>query len=278
MGTTASAERRDPSAPRRPLRTTVDIMSGDERDAWQADAIDASVRGMSMRASVLPEVGETLGMKLKPDASSSIAARAEVVWAADKGTHAGTFGVRFTELSPAAEQSLQRMLDGGRRDEAPRVAPPPADARVKLFIQGMDAPLRARVRRSDEGEVVVGSDLSFLKLGDKVDVDGAGSKVNGTIVKVDVEVDAKTRVPRLVLSIDLGGRKRPTDIATAETMLAESPRASDPELPAVKPVAVREHARPVKTAALAEPVVAAAARYGWWIGGLGIVVGYAITH
>jgi FtsH-binding integral membrane protein len=28
----------------------------------------------------------------------------------------------------------------------------------------------------------------------------------------------------------------------------------------------------------AEPVVAAAARYGWWIGGLGIVVGYAITH
>jgi hypothetical protein len=28
----------------------------------------------------------------------------------------------------------------------------------------------------------------------------------------------------------------------------------------------------------AEPVVAAAARYGWWVGGLGIVVGYAITH
>ncbi len=27
-----------------------------------------------------------------------------------------------------------------------------------------------------------------------------------------------------------------------------------------------------------EPVVAASARYGWWIGGAGILVGYAITH
>lgn len=27
-----------------------------------------------------------------------------------------------------------------------------------------------------------------------------------------------------------------------------------------------------------EPVVAASARYGWWIGGVGILVGYAITH
>ncbi len=28
----------------------------------------------------------------------------------------------------------------------------------------------------------------------------------------------------------------------------------------------------------AEPVVAASARYGWWVGALGIVVGYAVTH
>jgi len=242
MGTTASADRRDPSAPRRTIKTTVDLTPGDERDTWQADAIDVSPRGMSMRAPVLPEVGETLGVRLHPEGAAPVTAQAEVVWAADQGRHAGTFGVRFTEVSPQAERSLRRMLDA--KDDVMVAAPPPADARVKLFIHGMDAPLRAKVRTSDPSEVVVGSELSFLKLGDKVDVDGAGAKVTGSIVKVDVEVDPKTRVPRLVLSIDLGGRRKP-DLGTAPTVLAESPRASEPDLPALKPAA-----KPVKTAVL----------------------------
>lgn len=246
MGTTASADRRDPSAPRRTIKTTVDLTPGDERDSWQADAVEVSPHGMSMRSSVLPEVGEALGVRFKPEGTASVAAQAEVVWASDQGTHAGTFGVRFTEVSPQAERSLRRMLDA-KDDvmvrEGDRPAPPPADARVKLFIHGMDAPLRAKVRASDASEVIVGSELSFLKLGDKVDVDGGGAKVTGAIVKVDVEVDPKTRVPRLVLTIDLGG-KRKIDLGTAPTVLAESPRASElPELPPLKPVA-----KPIKTA------------------------------
>jgi len=245
MGTTASADRRDPSTPRRTIKTTVDLTPGDERDSWQADAIDVSSHGMSMRASVLPEVGEALAVRFKPDGLASVSAQAEVVWASDQGSHAGSFGVRFTEVSAQAERSLRRMLDA-KDDvmvrEGDRPMPPPADARVKLFIHGMDAPLRAKVRTSDSGEVIVGSELSFLKLGDKVDVDGAGAKVTGAIVKVDVEVDAKTRVPRLVLTIDLGGKRKP-DLGTAPTVLAESPRASEPELPTVKPVV-----KPTKTA------------------------------
>jgi hypothetical protein len=252
MGTTVSADRRDPSAPRRTIKTTVDLTPGDERDTWQADSIDLSLRGMAMRASVLPEVGESLGVRFHPEGGVPVSARAEVVWASDQGRHAGTFGVRFTELSPQVERSLRRMLDAKDDVMIDRSAPPPTDARVKLFIHGMDAPLRARVRTSNPSELVVGSELSFLKLGDKVDVDHAGTKVAGTIVKVDVEVDAKTRVPRLILSIDLGARRKP-DLGTAPTVLAESPRGTEPDLPA--------HAspkQPVQTAVLRADEVPAA--------------------
>jgi PilZ domain len=248
MGTTANADRRDPTAPRRAIRATVDLTPGDERDVWQADAIDLSLGGMSMRASMLPEIGEQLALAFKPEGNSTLAARGEVVWALDKGPNAGAFGVRFTDVTPAVEQSLRRMLDTKDDVITPEIKLPAEDSRVKLFIHGMDAPLRARVRATAQGELIVGSDLSFLKLGDKVDVDGGGTKVTGVIDSVDVEVDAKTRVPRLVLSIDLGGKKKKAELGTAPTVLAASPRVSEPEV-ATRPVA-RESAKPAKTAVL----------------------------
>ena len=252
MGTTANADRRDPTAPRRAIRATVDLTPDNDREVWQADAIDLSLGGMSMRGSTLPEIGEQLALAFKPEGNSTVAARGEVVWALEKGPNAGAFGVRFTDVPPTVEQSLRRMLDQKDDVIAPEVRLPSPDARVKLFIHGMDAPLRARVRSAATGEMVVGSDLSFLKLGDKVDVDsGNGAKVTGVIDSVDVEVDAKTRVPRLVLSIDLGGKKKTrAEIGTAPTVLAASPRASEPELPAARASVAREPAKPVKTAHL----------------------------
>ncbi len=253
MGTTANADRRDPTAPRRAIRATVDLTPDNDREVWQADAIDLSLGGMSMRGSTLPEIGEQLALAFKPEGDSTVAARGEVVWALEKGPNAGAFGVRFTDVPPTVEQSLRRMLDQKDDVIAPEVRLPSPDARVKLFIHGMDAPLRARVRSAATGEMIVGSDLSFLKLGDKVDVDGGnGSKVTGVIDSVDVEVDAKTRVPRLVLSIDLGGKKKKTraEIGTAPTVLAASPRPSEPELPTARASVAREPAKPVKTAHL----------------------------
>ncbi len=249
MGTTAQADRRDPTAPRRAIRATVDLSSSDDREAWQAESIDLSLGGMSLRATMLPEIGEQLSLAFKPAGTSTLATRGEVVWALDKGPNAGAFGVRFTDVSPAVEQSLRRMLDQKDDVLGVDVKLPAEDSRVKLFIHGMDAPLRARVRTATQGEVIVGSDLSFLKLGDKVDVDsGGGAKVTGVIDSVDVEVDSRTRVPRLVLSIDLGGKKKKAEIGHAPTVLAASPRASQVEAPAA-PVAARE---PVKTELLDE--------------------------
>jgi hypothetical protein len=218
---------------------------------WQADAVDVSTGGMAMRAAVLPAVGEELGVAFKHgDIDGTLRAHTEVVWARDKGSRAGSFGVRFVNLSQSAQRALRGMLDA-QDDvmvaEAPTPKLPTPESRVKLFIHGMDAPLRARVRSSAQGEVVVGSDLSFLKLGDKVDIDSAGDKVTGVIDEVDVEVDAKTRVPRLVLTIDIGGRKKtsPGDLAHAPTMLAESPRNAEPELPKTV-VPSREQTQPMK--------------------------------
>ncbi len=244
--TSSSADRRDPGAPRRAIRATVDLTPDDEGENWQADAIDLSMTGMAMRGNVLPEVGEQLSLMFMQDGSSSVAARGEVVWALDKGPNAGAFGVRFTDVPAAAEQSLRRMLDLKDDVMVADVKLPPDDARVKLFIHGMDAPLRARVRSTSQGEIVVGSDLSFLKLGDKVDVDGAGTKVTGVIEGVQVEVDAKTRVPRLVLSIDLGGKKKKVELGNAPTMFAETPRVSEPEIAPLKPARVAPAREPAK--------------------------------
>ncbi len=240
MGT--HAERRDQNASRKSIRATVDLTPGDDaRESWQADAIDLSMGGMSMRANVLPEVGERLSLMFRHEGTHTIAARGEVVWALDKGPHAGAFGVRFTDVPPAAEQSLRRMLDEKDDVMVSDVKLPPEDARVKLFIQGMDAPLRARVRTTGQGEMVVGSDLSFLKLGDKVDVDGGASKVSGVIDRVDVEVDPKTRVPRLVLSIDLGGKKK-VDVEAPTVLLEHAGQA--PVDVSVKPRVSRASVRP----------------------------------
>jgi hypothetical protein len=249
MATQANQEKRDSNEPRKTIRTTVDVTPDDERDAWQADSVEMSLGGMSLRANVLPEVGELLGMRFKGEPNATVSTRAEVVWAEDKGPRAGAFGVRFIDLPSGAQKSLQRMLANAVvEDVQTGVTLPQPDARVKLLIQGMDAPLRARVRTADEGEMVVGSDLSFLKLGDKVDIDGSGSKLSGVIDEVDVEVDPKTRIPRLVLTIDLGTRKKRKEFGVAPTVLAESPRFSDTESQAATAKATREPVRPVKTA------------------------------
>jgi hypothetical protein len=249
MATQANQEKRDSNEPRKTIRTTVDVTPDDERDAWQADSVEMSLGGMSLRATVLPEVGELLGMRFKGEPNATVSTRAEVVWAEDKGPRAGAFGVRFIDLPAGAQKSLQRMLANAVvEDVQTGLTLPPPDARVKLLIQGMDAPLRARVRSADDGEMVVGSDLSFLKLGDKVDIDGSGSKLSGVIDEVDVEVDPKTRIPRLVLTIDLGTRKKRKEFGVAPTVLADSPHTTNTDAQTARTKAAREPVRPVKTA------------------------------
>ena len=245
MATTAAAERRDPTAPRRPFRAAVDLADVVDQEIWQADARDLSVSGMSVRSAMLPEVGEELACRFRLEGGEQVESRAEVVWAREGGARDGAFGVRFTALDPNVKDVLLKGMPPAPTPAAspaptPAASPAPTPAaspaptggvhensKVRVVIPGMEAPLRARVRTRVQDALIVGSDLTFLKIGERVSVDGGSEKVNGSITAVDIEVDNRSGVPRLILTIDGEGG-------------AAAPSVPTPVTPAVEPEAPRD--------------------------------------
>jgi hypothetical protein len=254
MATTAAAERRDPSAPRRPFRAAVDLADVVDQEIWQADARDLSVSGMSVRSAMLPEVGEELACRFRLEGGEQVESRAEVVWAREGGARDGAFGVRFTALDPNVKDVLMKAAPTPAASPAPTPAASPAptpaaspaptggvheNSKVRVIIPGMEAPLRARVRTRVQDALIVGSDLTFLKIGERVAVDGGTEKVNGSITAVDIEVDNRSGVPRLILTID--GEGSPA-----------APAVPTPVAPAAEPEASRDTRVDAKDAPRAE--------------------------
>jgi hypothetical protein len=120
------------------------------------------------------------------------------------------------------------------------------NARVKLHIEGLASPMKARVRDSDPKTASVGSSLEFLKLGRPVQVEDvdAGDRREGIVDGVKVEVDPKTSIPQLVVSLRFDGGM-PAAAAAKSTKVAQD-EAPDTvvaarEKPVEKPV---EKAKP----------------------------------
>ncbi|MDO9015465.1 MAG: PilZ domain-containing protein [Deltaproteobacteria bacterium] len=260
MGSIANADRRDPIALRRPFHATIGLGALDASDAINADAIDLSVSGMSVRTDMLPDVGVQMEFRFMLEDGKPIDARGEVVWTHDEGSRAGAFGVKFLAMPGDARASLRRSLEPVSKSPAAV-----GDSKVRLHLESMDAPFRAKLRERQPGSVVVGHELSFLKLGGKVTVEGAKDNEPGVISAVDVEIDPVTQNPRLILTIDLDNGAsaralRVTSVAKAPVTAAliDAARVSLPpvEAPAepvaakAEPVAapVREPERAVDTA------------------------------
>lgn len=241
MGTSVNADRRDPTAPRRAFKGTVDLSIPEDSERLVANAIDLSLGGMQLRAPVLPNVGERLGFRFQLEDGANVSTQGEVVWSGGEGERDGAFGVRFVDLSPSVRAAIARATT--RKDD--RMVSPGQridDTRVKLFIDGMDAPFRAKIRTRTDGAMVLGSDLSFLRIGDKVNVEGAAHGM-GILDGVDVEIDPKTQVARLVLTIDTEMGPKPAKAA------ASHPNEVAPAVAAVAAVAAEtkapEASRPV---------------------------------
>ena len=199
MGSIATADRRDPTAARRPFHASIGVGPKDAADALHADAIDLSVGGMSVRSPLLPDVGVQLEFRFMLEDGKSINTRGEVVWTHDEGSRSGAFGVKFLAMPGDARASLRRSLEPAIK------SPSSAETKVRLHLDSMDAPFRAKLRERLPGSVVVGHELSFLKLGGKVTVEGSKDNEAGVISAVDVEIDPATQNPRLILTIDLDG-------------------------------------------------------------------------
>ena len=136
-------ERRADGDLRIPLHVPVELRPRECEDSFQADAVDVSRGGLSLRAPCLPDVGSEFECRFELlPGEPPIAVGGEVVWAHLSGSRPGQFGVRFVDLSEdqaaliAELVAEQGALGGARRrpseqPASPRQAtgsPPPAPA------------------------------------------------------------------------------------------------------------------------------------------------------
>ena len=114
----------------RPARVPLDEVlirlypEGFHHEEFEADGLNVGPGGISMRASVLPQVGSTLRCQLEsPAGGTPIEMVGRVVWAHDSGPQVGEFGIRFTRLSDDDQTRLEALIQrwGRTSAEAPTV-------------------------------------------------------------------------------------------------------------------------------------------------------------
>jgi hypothetical protein len=199
-------DRRDVKSQRIPFEAIVEVGDVDPGAAFEAQGVNLSASGMLLRTAYLPEVGQALLCRFGSGAQE-IQAEADVVWT-KHGARGGEFGIRFTNVDGASAAALwdlcgvprdepgEESSDGTRTD---------ADegTRVRLHIDGLTSPMKARVRGAVGKELLVGSNLEFLKVGRALELENVdqGGKRPAHIDRVDVELDKESRVPQLVVTL-----------------------------------------------------------------------------
>lgn len=209
--TEGAKERRKAAGQRVHFEAMVAVGGAEGGAAFEAESVDLSSDGMRLKTAYLPQLGDRLVCRFDGP-GTEIVAVGEVTWATEQN-RGGEFGLKFVDLDGETEQALRELCEA---DAEPVEAAPPADApalpakpkvarnsRVKLHIEGLASPMKARVRDSDDAKVCVGSSLEFLKLGRQVEVEDvdAGNRREGFVDTVKVEIDPATSVPQLVVSL-----------------------------------------------------------------------------
>jgi PilZ domain len=210
-------ERRSKTASRVELKAKVEICGRDpETPAFEAQSVEVSGRGMQVRTRYLPEVGAPLVLRFEHEGREVIV-EGDVAWRreADDG---GEFGVKFTALDSKSVVVLKELCGMKPRAE-PAPAPASDDAGdpepptlsygapVKLHIEGLGAPMKARVFEGNQRKLKVGSQLEFLKLGRALELEDltAGGRRGGRVDTVSVQIDPDSHIPHLVVSIRYEG-------------------------------------------------------------------------
>lgn len=197
----ASTERRSNDAVRVPLDALIELAHDDFGDRFEADCVNLSARGLSMRASYLPEPGTFLSCSFQyPAIEGTVKARGEVVWAESTGKRMGEFGVRFVGIDHKATRMIHEIVaDVLARDTEPQGNAVYTSA--KLSLDGVNSPIVAKVTHAAKDIVTVEQELSFLKLGRGVSMrvgdeqDARRGKIGG------IDLSFAGEVPSLVLQV-----------------------------------------------------------------------------
>ncbi len=195
----STEDRRTPGAMRFPFEGLVEV-GGARGPSFDAQAVNVSEEGMQLRTMYLPEAGQPLTCRFDAGHGESVLASGEVVWArgAEKG---GEFGIRFAGLDAESVAALKRigaLPSSGAFGQAARLG-----GKVRLHIEGLASPMRAKIKDSHAAAVTVGSDLGFLQVGRALELEDAtnGNKRPASIDRVEVAVDPDSRVPQLVVTL-----------------------------------------------------------------------------
>jgi len=158
---------------------------------FEADGINVGAGGLSMRASVLPELGSTLRCQLdNPTGGEAIEMIGRVVWAHENGPHIGEFGIRFTHLSDDDQTRIEALIQRWGRSTAKAPV-------VRLLLDGVGSSIVAEVQSESDTELSVEQPLPFLAIGSTVMNESSSRR--GHLEAVELKMDEAT--PKLVLSI-----------------------------------------------------------------------------
>jgi hypothetical protein len=187
-----------------PTRIAVELGQGDLREAFEADVLDFTRAGVSMRAPYLPEIGTQLACRFRcMPSGSTVAARGEVVWAQLDGDDSGEFGLAFVDLDARTEWLIEEMLAEPitkRRDEPGD----PAELIAQLELEGSTEPIAARIAARETGRAVFEQHLDLLSLGRGVRAHAPGaSDRNGSIAGVELRMVGN--VPMLAVTVNFEG-------------------------------------------------------------------------
>jgi len=214
----STEDRRCSTAVRVTHTALVDICSLEEQGVpFQGESQNISGRGMHVRGSYLPEVGETLVCRFSHD-EAEVLVEGRVAWRSE-GEDSGEFGIQFTALDADSAELLKTV---GTRRAQPSLAPMTTSLlsdsddetlalesgeRVRLHIDGLGAPMKGSVVEGTTRKVKVGSALEFLKMGRKVQLEEiVGGERRGALVDaVNVVIHPTTMVPELVVQLRYEG-------------------------------------------------------------------------
>ncbi|WP_437602571.1 PilZ domain-containing protein [Sorangium sp. So ce590] len=219
---------------------------------FEAESIDMSPEGMRLRTAYLPRVGDALICRFD-GLGKELVVEGEVCWRAEEA-RGGEFGLRFTGLDAEAEEAVRSMcssMDAGAGAAAPALAVPSGaaqrGARVRLHIDGLSSPMKARVRAGGLDDLEVGSNLEFLKVGRSLELEEVeqGTRREAYIDHVKVEVDPATSVPQLVVTLRYEAPR---------AARASRPRAASSEsLPPARPAAALDAGAPARAPSVPPP-------------------------
>src|SRR5438034_8564347 len=148
---TQAQERRAEGHGRMPVETLVEVVGNEPGiPAFEAESVDVSSPGMHLRTAYLPDEGAPLVCRFE-EQGREIVVEGVVAWRRE-GARGGEFGIEFTALDARSVDALRDMCEGADKPQAeaqqvsaaPQAAPHGSGTKVRLHIDGLGSPMKAR--------------------------------------------------------------------------------------------------------------------------------------